>query len=234
MRVTELWHWGCRVSSLEISRSRLDVALGILLQMALLGHSWGREGAEDPCSLILQLCETPEKMGLGSLSLVLCAVPSFAAPRAILSLAALTEDGAELLYAQHGFSEAYCNPGRIHSNPEQSDITTLMSRAVQLRPCGAVPTLRKPLLQQSSCFCIWKNCPKHSRAVQNLPSSGLLLLRSVFWSRMVTGWGHAFTRARTCMYFSLSPFYHLKYHHAFCLCASVSAMHQWTNILHDL
>lgn len=34
------------------------------------------------------------------------------------------EDGAESPCAQRGFSKAYRNPGRIHANPGQSDITT--------------------------------------------------------------------------------------------------------------
>lgn len=33
------------------------------------------------------------------------------------------EDGAESPCAQHRFSKAYGNYGRIHANPEQSDVT---------------------------------------------------------------------------------------------------------------
>ena len=40
---------GCGVSSLGISRSRLDVALGSLLWVSLLGQGWEQLASRGPC-----------------------------------------------------------------------------------------------------------------------------------------------------------------------------------------
>lgn len=47
-------------------------------------------------------------------------------------------------------------------------------------------------------------------SLQKLPPSSLLLCRSVCWSSVITEWGHVFTHAYMCMYFSLLPFLNVK------------------------
>lgn len=146
--------------------------------------------------------------------LQLSAAPGLTAPRDVLSLSSwLVEDGAESPRAQHGFSKAYRNPGRIHANPEQSGITTRSCP----QPCSSGHAVL--CLRQETCCWASPGASASGRtalstqellaitSLQKLPPPSLLLCWSVSWWSTITKWGHAFTRADMCIYFSLLPFF---------------------------
>ncbi|KAK2530461.1 hypothetical protein Q9966_009048 [Columba livia] len=105
-----------------------------------MGRSWinshiagqARWASNTSCEFILDPCRTVTTF-LFVFTTQICTANKHSSPlnsleghfvAVILGLGALAEDGAESPYAQHRFRKVYCNPGRIHAIPEQSDITT--------------------------------------------------------------------------------------------------------------
>lgn len=141
-----------------------------------------------------------------------CDNPEGCSVTLILGLGAVAENGAESPCAWHGFSKAYCHPGSIHTNPGQSDITVCSCPW----PCSSGLTVL--CLHQGTCCWATPGAPAPGRvalstqelllitSLQELPLPSLLLCRSASWSSVITKWGHVFTRAHMCIYFSLLPF----------------------------